>query len=60
MSNPETTPGPNATAPYSDGTNSASQAQQQPAAPLTSFTELLGLDDGIGTGTVCTPDGYCS
>jgi|GEM_PF-3809437 len=47
MSNPATAP-----------TDPASQAAQRPTAPLTSFTELLGLDED--TGTVCTPDGYCS
>ena len=44
--------------PASESTDPASQAAQQPTAPLTSFTELLGLDEH--TGTVCTPDGYCS
>ena len=58
MNNPETTRGPNGFGPDRVGADSSSHTAQQPAAPLTSFTELLGLDDG--TGTVCTPDGYCS
>ena len=58
MSSPAPKPGPNATVPSSEEGGSASQTAQQPAAPLTSFTDLLGLDDE--TGTVCTSDGYCS
>ncbi|HJE91997.1 MAG TPA: hypothetical protein K8V11_13410 [Dietzia timorensis] len=58
MSNPAPKPGSNATELSSEEAGSSSQTAQQPAAPLTSFTDLLGLDDE--TGTVCTSDGYCS
>lgn len=58
MSNPKTTDSSNATGPSSDGADSASQDAQRPTSTLTSFTDLLGLDEN--SGTVCTPDGYCS
>lgn len=58
MSNPAPKPGPNTTGSSSEEARSASQTARQPAAPLTSFTDLLGLNGE--SGTVCTRDGYCS
>ena len=51
--------------PESPGSDSAAGAiadaeatpQPGPAAPLMSFTDLLGLGDGAGQA--CGPDGYC-
>lgn len=51
--------------PKTPGSDSAASAiadaevtvQTEPAAPLVSFTDLLGLGDGLGQA--CGPDGYC-
>lgn len=46
------------TAPNNDRDDDAAGNADQPlTTPLTSFTDLLGLDGEAGQ--VCGPDGYC-